>query len=475
MKSGDFQPTNFASTQAGIQAALDYAGVQGEVYIGPGTYTGITNLTMYAKCKLRGAGPLVTILQRSASATGTMLRDKSTAEGNSSEATGIQVTDIQLSANGSAGDGINFGTQGVHSFNSAALLSDVYVNGFTSGTGITLQANAVHSRNVWSIGNGTGFLFTGGGANHWDGFWSEANSTAQVVMTASPYNVFTMLQLEDNGTVATNQIDLQANSSNNQFFGLYMALSGNGTNLVRVRSGAVCNCFYGITVASNGFTWTNTIYTDGTAVGSGSKAFMPFWVDTSNTVTGYYHNQSTGTTSSIVGTKFSPSSCDVAGALTVTGTTQLTGNVTAGAAGSGFLATFGQGNADATSGTLTLRSGGGEAVLLFDESGTSRAKLFMTASANFFDTRSGGGITFRNGIAGSNYLVCTSAGNLSCAGSMTVGNLTSGKYPKISTAGLLIDGPTPLAGTKVYYVSDTSGGAVTRKLTFVDGILTAET
>lgn len=33
----------------------------------------------------------------------------------------------------------------------------------------------------------------------------------------------------------------------------------------------------------------------------------------------------------------------------------------------------------------------------------------------------------------------------------------------------------PLAGTKVYYVADSSGGAVTRKLTFVDGVLTSET
>lgn len=32
-----------------------------------------------------------------------------------------------------------------------------------------------------------------------------------------------------------------------------------------------------------------------------------------------------------------------------------------------------------------------------------------------------------------------------------------------------------LAGTKVYYVSDSSGGAVTRKLTFTNGVLTAET
>jgi hypothetical protein len=33
---------------------------------------------------------------------------------------------------------------------------------------------------------------------------------------------------------------------------------------------------------------------------------------------------------------------------------------------------------------------------------------------------------------------------------------------------------TPLAGTKTYYVSDSSGGAVTRKLTFFNGILISE-
>lgn len=33
----------------------------------------------------------------------------------------------------------------------------------------------------------------------------------------------------------------------------------------------------------------------------------------------------------------------------------------------------------------------------------------------------------------------------------------------------------PLAGGKIYWVADSSGGAVNRKLTFTDGILTAET
>lgn len=58
---------------------------------------------------------------------------------------------------------------------------------------------------------------------------------------------------------------------------------------------------------------------------------------------------------------------------------------------------------------------------------------------------------------------------------MNDSTLTSGKIPIASTNGRLIDGQTPLSGTKVYYVSDTSGGAVTRKLTFINGILTSET
>jgi hypothetical protein len=37
-----------------------------------------------------------------------------------------------------------------------------------------------------------------------------------------------------------------------------------------------------------------------------------------------------------------------------------------------------------------------------------------------------------------------------------------------------INNQTPLAGTKVYYVSDSSGGTVNRKLTFINGILVSE-
>lgn len=39
---------------------------------------------------------------------------------------------------------------------------------------------------------------------------------------------------------------------------------------------------------------------------------------------------------------------------------------------------------------------------------------------------------------------------------------------------IFLNASTPLSGTKTYYVSDSSGGAVDRKLTFINGILTSE-
>jgi hypothetical protein len=64
-------------------------------------------------------------------------------------------------------------------------------------------------------------------------------------------------------------------------------------------------------------------------------------------------------------------------------------------------------------------------------------------------------IVQRGGIQSNNYVAGTSGWRLDADGN--------------------INGNTPLAGTKVYYVSDTSGGAVNRKLTFKNGILISET
>lgn len=471
MNDGDYEPTEFAGTQAGLQSALDYAGIRGEVFIGPGILE-ITNLTVYGKCQVRGSGMFSTILRRNSAATGDAIREKTGAEGNPSGGVGLILTDFTLDGNGSSGGGLNLGNQGGSVFTSGARLADLYVYNFTSGTGITLLSNAIHCRNVWSLFNTVGFDLTGA-ANHFDGFWGEGNSTAQLIQRGA-HNTFTHLQLEDNGVVATNQIDLKANASSNRFFGLFMSLSGNGTQLVINRTGAHHNCFYGVSVASNGHTYTNTIYSEAFTTGTGQDDFIAYYIDNTSASSAFYYNQSNGEMSTIDGARFAPKQVDIAGPLSVSTTSQFTGNITAGVAGTGYLATIGQGGVDASSSTIRLRSGTtGESVIYFNQNGTDFARLFMTASQTLLDSR--GTFTIRNGIGGATMSAITTAGNLSCAGSMTVGNLTSGKYPKISTSGLLIDGPTPLAGTKVYYVSDSSGGAVTRKLTFTDGILTAET
>lgn len=62
-KSGENQPTNFAGTNAGIQAAIDYCGSSGgAVAIGAGTYSITTTLTISNSLKLVGAGTQKTIL-----------------------------------------------------------------------------------------------------------------------------------------------------------------------------------------------------------------------------------------------------------------------------------------------------------------------------------------------------------------------------------------------------------------------------
>lgn len=59
-------------------------------------------------------------------------------------------------------------------------------------------------------------------------------------------------------------------------------------------------------------------------------------------------------------------------------------------------------------------------------------------------------------------------------GGTGVNTIASGSIPIGAGAGAITTQTTVSASAKVYYVSDTSGGATNRKLTFTNGILSAE-
>src|SRR6476619_6969744 len=96
---------------AAIQAALDAAAVAGaanksRVYLPAGTYM-MSNRLINASVILQGASMSVTKLKRITGSTGTALRERTSAEGNASGASGIWLRDFHIDGNATAGDGFN--------------------------------------------------------------------------------------------------------------------------------------------------------------------------------------------------------------------------------------------------------------------------------------------------------------------------------------------------------------------------------
>lgn len=111
---------------------------------------------------------------------------------------------------------------------------------------------------------------------------------------------------------------------------------------------------------------------------------------------------------------------------------------------------------------ITFRdtTGAAQSVMTYDTEtvdGASRTGEFITAHGAYILFSDDGDVRIQNSAT---------AGFRAVSGTPEVNDGLSG-WKTIATTGL--------AGTKVYYVSDSSGGAVTRKLTFTDGILTSET
>lgn len=422
-KSTDVTPVLFAPTQTGIQAALDYCGgaVGSIVVLGPGDYT-ITNLTMHGKTTLKGFGALVTRLNVAAGTTGIVLREKTAGEGNISGATGITVAELGIYGVSTLTAGIDFGNQGGASFNANAQLWDVLVRDVTGGTGIKLLANAIHCRNIWAANCSIGVWLNynaGGGANHIDGVWAEQCSDTHLKVD-QPWNTIVHAQIEQSGSAPTNPlIDLSASTADrNVFCGVYCSFTVNLTNLIRCRTGVIGTQFYGIRINSTGHTYTNTVFTEGTGVGTGAQDWIGFFNDMSNTGKHYMNDQTLGEVTVFTGARpvFPQASI---GTLAVTATSAFTGDITAGVAGTGYSATFGQGAAGADFSTVRSRSGsgGGLSQFLLNQNNVDLAGLRYAGGQTFLDH--GGTLSWRNGISGPTTATLTTAGNFAPVGSLT--------------------------------------------------------
>lgn len=349
----------FPLTGAGIQAAMD------EVHFAPSVNNGgkvimpagtimFDSLRLWANVQLQGAAMNATELKRNSTATGTAIREKTAAQGNTSGATGIWLRDFKVNGNGTPGDGIDVGNQvAAAQLNINAGVEDVFVSGFPVGYGWIINGNSTYGKHVWSNSNYVGFFFKNGVQNNWYGIWAEGNDSIQVAVSDLGDRFFGM-HLEE--TTVTNKgpsLDLTSTVSQgateNIFYGLDIFLAQNRTNLVMLRSGLARNSFFSMREFDYGASFSNLFYSEAFSSGTGVQKFIPFLIDGQATYPGIYRNASTNAMTQIAGADIlAASKVTIADSLRVNKTTNLIGNTT-----------ISSGTLDVTAGHVTVSGGGG--------------------------------------------------------------------------------------------------------------------
>jgi len=499
MKAADFQATIFAGTEAGLIAALAYASTNGRVMLGPGnlnissiitipngtelwlgagTYrmSGASGFSLGMGAMLKGQGYNATSLQVESSFTGQAVVFNTTQDGTQ-QACMMECFQIngQRSAGGNPVNGIYIKGIGQPTVIRDVVLFSMAQRGITLEGVLTNAASITYIDNCWvndcldhgitvtgpmgavtihrtSVetipANKAGIYIDGSSASaNQGGIWIRDIHVE--VLAANAIGIL----LEDSKDITVDNV-------------LFFGSGGNG-DLVKITGTPLTNS-YNCTLR-NLYVRFNATATTVNDVSNGV------------TLTNEVHYYSTGDHRLINN-------------VVIGGTIDGTGNVTFrgannkfGTAGVAQTTTVGQGGANAFAADFVVNSG---------NSGTTKARALIQRNAQTDLLLQGDGAleymqfrhAFQFGTTGGTAIgLMTTAGKLrlgdgstpaqglEVVGSPLFTGLTSGKYPKISTGGLIIDGPTPLAGTKIYWVSDTSGGAVNRKLTFTDGILTAET
>lgn len=499
MKAGDYQATIFAGTDAGLVSALGYAGTKGLVVVGPGDMTTTSTFTIQDGTELRLSPGTITVdsggfsvgngsilrgsgynssrIVAGAAFSGTALVANTYALVGGIAPQSCMIYDLEVAGTKATATG----TYGIYikGVGQPSVIRDVMVGG-CPGVGIQIEGITTNAASMCML----------------DNIWVNGCNGHNIVVTG-PMGAVSMSRISTE-TIPANKagIYIDGTASSTDQGGIWirdvhiesLAANAIGILLEDSRDVTVDNVLY-YGAGGNG----DLVKITGLAADSYNITCRNLYVKFNATATTVNDvTNSVSLTNEVP--YYATGPMRILGAITADSTLDLTGVLTAraatanfGTAGTAHTTTIGQGGSGTAQSDLVINSG---------SSGATQARWLLerNAQADLLGLANGTieQLQFRHALqfsttagAAAGYMTTAGKlrlgdGNIPVQGIEVVGSplftaLTSGKYPKISTGGLIIDGPTPLAGTKIYYVSDTSGGAVTRKLTFIDGILTAET
>ncbi len=271
-----------------------------DVPASPGAYM-FSNWLLPAYSFVQGTHIAQSKLKRIPGSTGSAIREKTAAEGNTNGAISIWLRDLGVDGNSTTGNGIDLGYQVTDvNLETWASIENVHVQGFTSGVGLHLDANAISLKYIYAINNQDGIHVTGG-YSQFHTVYGENNSRYQLRASGVAHSFFGVhCEMPTAGDDPAILIEGGAQS----FYGVTIGCHTVKTNLITIASGANktnLHRVYFFTLGAGAF--THGIYnTDWSGGRTGTVAYISDYEMAEDVTVGHWRvNMSDGKTDTEIG------------------------------------------------------------------------------------------------------------------------------------------------------------------------------